>query len=159
MKNKKFIALLTALIALIALIFTVAFLAGRNSTPVDHQVPLATATIVTEIPLPPIIRKLFHLIRRLLFPLRLQRTLPLSKLHQSQLLRRILLRFTVRLSRSRSSVYVCLCRLESITKHLIRRLVGSNHLHTPGKRAFVWFTVIGTATIFRYSRISTSATR
>jgi len=50
MKNKKFIALLTALIALIALIFTVAFLAGRNSTPVDHQVPLATATIVTEIP-------------------------------------------------------------------------------------------------------------
>ena len=50
MKNKKFIALLTALIALLALIFTAAFLAGRSSTPVDHQVPLATATIVTEIP-------------------------------------------------------------------------------------------------------------
>ena len=51
MKNKKFIALLTALIALIALIFAVAFLAGRNSKPVDHQVPLPTAEIVTEMPI------------------------------------------------------------------------------------------------------------
>lgn len=50
MKNKKFIVLLAALIALIALIFTVAFLAGGNSKPVDHQVPLPTATIVTEMP-------------------------------------------------------------------------------------------------------------
>ena len=51
MKNKKFSVLLAALIALIALIFTVAFLAGRNSTPVDHQVPLPTAAIVTEMPI------------------------------------------------------------------------------------------------------------
>lgn len=51
MKNKKFFVLLAALIALIALVFTVAFLAGRNSNPVDHQVPLPTAAIVTEMPI------------------------------------------------------------------------------------------------------------
>ncbi len=50
MKNKKFIVLLTALIALIALIFAVAFLAGRNCKPVDHQVPLPMGTTTTEEP-------------------------------------------------------------------------------------------------------------
>ena len=50
MKNKKFIVLLAALIALIVLIFAVAFLAGRNSKPVDHQVPLPTGTTAMEVP-------------------------------------------------------------------------------------------------------------
>ena len=50
MKNKKFIVLLIALLALIALIFTVGFLAGRNNKPVDHQAPLPTGTIITAEP-------------------------------------------------------------------------------------------------------------
>ena len=50
MKNKKFIVLLAALIALTALIFTVAFLAGRYNKPVDHSVPTPTETIMTEVP-------------------------------------------------------------------------------------------------------------
>jgi sortase A len=50
MKNKKFFVLLAALIALIALIFTVAFLAGRDNKPVDHSVPTPAETIATEDP-------------------------------------------------------------------------------------------------------------
>lgn len=50
MKNKKFIVLLIVLITLIALVFTVAFLAGRNSKPIDHQVPLPTGITETENP-------------------------------------------------------------------------------------------------------------
>ena len=48
MKNKKFIVLLTALIALIALIFAVGFLAGRNNNPMDHSVLLPTQWTQTE---------------------------------------------------------------------------------------------------------------
>lgn len=50
MKNKRFIVLLIALLALIALIFTVGFLAGRRTKPMDYSVPLPTQTMKTDVP-------------------------------------------------------------------------------------------------------------
>ena len=50
MKNKRFIVLLTALLALIALIFAVGFLVGRRSKPMDYSVPLPTQAVQTDEP-------------------------------------------------------------------------------------------------------------
>lgn len=50
MKNKRFIVLLIALIALIMLIFTVGFLAGRSSKPMDYSVPLPAQAMQIDNP-------------------------------------------------------------------------------------------------------------
>ena len=50
MKNKRFIVLLIALLALIALIFTVGFLAGKRNKPMDHSISLPTQASQTDEP-------------------------------------------------------------------------------------------------------------